>query len=52
MPDESPRPKLRPKTVLPYDDIEKIERLVWAESRGEGQEGRDAVRGVILNRLV
>jgi hypothetical protein len=51
VPDESPRPKLRPKTVLPYDDIEKIERLVWAESRGEGQEGRDAVRGVILNRL-
>lgn len=49
--DTSPRPKLRPKTELPYGDIEKIERVVWAEARGEGQEGRDAVRGVILNRL-
>ena len=49
--DTSPRPKLRPKTELPYDDIEKIERVVWAEARGEGPEGRDAVRGVILNRL-
>jgi hypothetical protein len=42
---------LRPKTELPYDDIEKIERVVWAEARGEGVEGRDAVRAVILNRL-
>ena len=49
--DTSPRPKLRPKTELPYDDIEKIERVVWAEARGEGVEGRDAVRAVILNRL-
>ena len=49
--DTSPRPKLRPKTQLPYEDIEKIERVVWAEARGEGVEGRDAVRGVILNRL-
>lgn len=49
--DTSPRPKLRPKTELPYEDIEKIERVVWAEARGEGVEGRDAVRAVILNRL-
>ena len=49
--DSSPKPKLRPKTVLPYEDIEKIERVVWGEARGEGVEGRDAVRGVILNRL-
>ena len=49
--DTSPRPKLRPTTQLPYEDIEKIERVVWAEARGEGPEGRDAVRGVILNRL-
>lgn len=49
--DTSPRPKLRPTTQLPYEDIEKIERVVWAEARGEDQEGRDAVRGVILNRL-
>lgn len=49
--DSSPKPKLRPKTMLPYGDIEKIERVVWGEARGEGVEGRDAVRGVILNRL-
>lgn len=45
------RPQQRPKTTLPYEDIDKIERVVWAEARGEGVEGRDAVRGVILNRL-
>lgn len=49
--DNSLRPQLRPKTILPYEDIEKIERLVWAEAGTEGVEGRDAVRGVILNRL-
>ena len=47
----SPRPKSRPKTTLTYEDADKIERLVWAEARGEGVEGRNAVRGVILNRL-
>ena len=45
------RPKARPKTELPYEDADKIERLVWAEARGEGVEGRNAVRGVIFNRL-
>ena len=45
------RPQPRPTVEIPYDDIEKIERVVWAEARGEGQEGRNAVRGVILNRL-
>lgn len=45
------RPKERPSTELSYDDLQKIERLVWAEARGEGVEGRNAVRGVILNRL-
>ena len=49
--DTSLRPQERPKTQLPYEDIEKIERLVWKEANGEGVEGRDAVRGVILNRL-
>ncbi len=49
--DSSPRPKTRPITELPYSDIEKIEKIVWAEARGESLEGRDAVRGVILNRL-
>lgn len=49
--ENSLRPQPRPKVKLPYDDIEKIERVVWAEARGEGVEGRDAVRGVILNRL-
>lgn len=49
--DTSLRPQERPKTKLPYEDIEKIERLVWKEAKGEGVEGRDAVRGVILNRL-
>jgi hypothetical protein len=41
----------RPTTEIPYDEIEKIERVVWKEARGEGVEGRNAVRGVILNRL-
>jgi hypothetical protein len=45
------RPQARPMTELPYSDIEKIEKVVWAEARGESLEGRDAVRGVILNRL-
>ena len=49
--DTSLRPRERPTTKLPYEDIEKIERLVWKEAKGEGVEGRDAVRGVILNRL-
>ena len=49
--DTSLRPQSRPKTELPYEDIEKIERLVWAEAGTEGLEGRNAVRGVILNRL-
>ena len=51
MVETSPRPKARPKTELPYEDADKIERLVWAEARGEGVEGRNAVRGVIFNRL-
>lgn len=33
------------------EEAEMIERVVWAEARGEGPEGRDAVRSVILNRL-
>lgn len=45
------RPKQRPQTELTYEDLKNIERVVWAEARGEGVEGRDAVRGVILNRL-
>lgn len=49
--ENSLRPKARPKTQLPYEDIEKIERVVWKEARGEGVEGRNAVRGAILNRL-
>ena len=49
--DTSLRPQERPKTQLPYEDIEKIERVVWKEARGEGVEGRNAVRGAILNRL-
>ena len=51
MVETSPRPKSRPKTTLTYEDADKIERLVWAEARGEGVEGRNAVRGVIFNRL-
>lgn len=49
--DSSPVPKLRPVTKIPYDEIEKIEKVVWAEARNEGVVGRDAVRSVILNRL-
>jgi len=47
----SPRPKKRPKLEIPYLDTQKIERVVWEEAKGEGVEGRNAVRGVILNRL-
>lgn len=47
----STRPQQRPKTVLTYEDLQNIERVVWAEARGEGVDGRNAVRGVILNRL-
>ena len=49
--DSSPRPQPRPFISLPYDDIEKIEKVVWAEARNEGVKGRDAIRSVILNRL-
>ena len=47
----SPRPKKRPKLEIPFLDTQKIERVVWEEAKGEGVEGRNAVRGVILNRL-
>jgi hypothetical protein len=49
--DSSIRPRERPTVEISADDVEKIERVVWAEARGEGVEGRDAVRGVIFNRL-
>lgn len=49
--DTTPRPKPRPETVIPIDDLELIERVVWAEANTEGREGRDAVRSVIFNRL-
>ena len=49
--DSSPRPKPRPELKIPYDDLEKIERVVWAEANTEGVLGRDAIRSVILNRL-
>lgn len=45
------RPKARPSIDLKESDILKIERVVLAEANTEGVEGRDAVRGVILNRL-
>ncbi len=49
--DSSPRPKPRPEVVIPYEDLEKIERVVWAEANTEGIGGRDGIRSVILNRL-
>jgi len=45
------RPESRPSIDLKESDILKIERVVLAEANTEGVEGRDAVRGVILNRL-
>ena len=54
---------VNPDAVPPYDpeeedvlsittdEIDMIERLVFAEAGTEGEEGRDAVRGVIFNRL-
>lgn len=50
--EQSPKPKLRPKLRLSYDDLKKIERVVEAEAKGEGVEGRNAIRGVIFNRLM
>lgn len=50
--DTVPRPKSRPELELTYDDLYNIERVVWAEARGEDVQGRDAVRGVIFNRLM
>lgn len=50
--DQSPKPKPRPKLKLSYNDLMKIERVVNAEAKGEGVEGRNAVRGVIFNRLM
>lgn len=50
--DSSPRPKLRPKTKISYEDIERIERVVWGEAGHEGRDGRDAIRSVIFNRLM
>lgn len=47
----SPRPETRPEIKISYDDADDIERLVWAEARGEGVEGRNAVRGTVFNRL-
>lgn len=52
--ESSLRPKLRPpepEFEIPYGDLEKIERVVAAEANTEGVEGRNAVRGVIFNRL-
>lgn len=45
------RPQPRPEIQLTLDDIKKMERVVWGEARGETPEGRNAIRGVILNRL-
>ena len=50
--DQSPKPKLRPKLRLSYDDLKKIERVVNEEAKGEGVAGRNAIRGVIFNRLM
>ena len=36
---------------LREDELDMIERLVWAEASSEGEDGRNAVRGVIFNRL-
>lgn len=38
-------------TELTTDEVDMIERLVWAEAGTEDETGRNAVRGVILNRL-
>ena len=45
-----PRPP-EPEITISLKDMEKIERVVAAEANNEGVEGRDAVRGVIFNRL-
>ena len=48
------KPQPRPQDLtfqISMSDLEKIERVVWAEANTEGIAGRDAVRGVIFNRL-
>ena len=52
--DSSIRPQPRPpepQMKISYGDMQKIERVVAREANNEGIEGRDAVRGVIFNRL-
>lgn len=38
-------------TTLTQDEVDMIERLVWGEAGNQDEEGRNAVRGVIFNRL-
>ena len=52
------RPKARPDTIkpIPYytlsnSEVEMIEKVVQREAGNQGIKGRNAVRGVILNRL-
>ncbi len=40
-----------PKIQLTYDEIALLARVVWAEARGESEEGQQAVAEVVLNRL-
>lgn len=47
----SPRPKSRPETVITYDDLDDMSRVAYMEAKGEGEEGMNAVFGVMLNRL-
>ena len=49
-PPEEPDPRY-PDIDLSYAEIELIARVVWVESRGEPEEGQQAVAEVVLNRL-
>ncbi len=40
-----------PNIQLTYDEITLLARLVWAEARGESEEGQQAVAEVVLNRI-
>ena len=48
---QKPKGDMPEPLVLSAEDAELLETVVWAEAEGEGVEGRNAVRGVILNRI-
>ena len=40
-----------PDITLTYEERQLLARLIWAEARGECEEGQQAVAEVVLNRM-